>query len=238
MGGSDELLIGEATRLCRRYVDEVVLEFRLCPWAAPALLQNRVAILVQTSAIESEAEFADPAKNLAQTLAEPSLEPYEILLLPLPRFALGRLSLDAFLRQVRLELSARVAPSEAPFALAAFHPEATLDDKNAERMIPFLRRSPDPMIQAVRSEHLRRLEDVDAPGTGFVSAADLLTLATARERLTLRKRVAEENRRTLADRGVESFEAAIQSIIADREASYSKLGLAPQRPEHPSGEHA
>lgn len=219
----------EARRLCQRYVDEVVLAFDLCPWAAPALRAGRVQMFVIHREISSENDFAAAARDAARVLGTCADTPdIELALLLFPRARVERLAFDGLLR--RLRVGEGEQRGERTFALAAFHPDAAPDRTTPERLIPFLRRSPDPMIQAVRTATLERIEPVSRAGTGFVDVTELVSLSLlAPESLLapppepLRLRIAKQNERTLTERGVDAFERAVADIIADRERTYARL---------------
>jgi hypothetical protein len=222
----DQALVREARRLCQRYVDEVVLEFDLCPWAAPALRANRVEISVIADQIRATAEDGPSvAQRVTQVLdAMASDSRVELVLLVLPRFELGRLDLDVFQRMVR-ELHTPTAPS---FLLAAFHPDARPDTSDPERMIPFLRRSPDPMLQAVRATVLDRIDPSRGSGTQFMDLATLLSgnVASTPAPEPLRRRIARTNLETIQRHGIATVEQALSDIIEDRNRTYAKLGLS------------
>lgn len=218
----------EARRLCQRYVDEVVLRFDLCPWAAPALRDGRVEMLVITDQITDLAvDGSAAAKQVFETLNQLEKDTrVELVLVLLPRFELGRLELDAFQRMVR----AHQEKGEAAFALAAFHPEAEPDLTDPERLIPFLRRSPDPMLQAVRSATLDRIDPSRGAGTQFMDLDEVLKMGLLSETglgksppEPLRRRIARANRETLEHHGIREFERALTDIIEDRARTYRAL---------------
>jgi len=109
----------------------------------------------------------------------------------------------------------------APFALAAFHPDARADLSDPERAIPFLRRTPDPTIQLVRYEALESVREGFNEGTQFIDVKALMTLDWTREdTLPLRERIARANLRTVAKLGVEDIEQRYADIFRDRDATY------------------
>lgn len=159
----------DARGWARRYV-EVVERFELCPWAAPARARGEVWI----GACE-EADVADALSSFERT-------PTAVVgLCVLPRFG-GDL---AALRRLRNRLAD--GPIGATLALAEFHPDAPLDAATPSRLVPFLRRSPDPMIQAVRHETLRGLRR----GGTTLASIDQAALMARRE-LPPPRDVAEE----------------------------------------------
>lgn len=212
----------EAVRLCRRYIDEVVLPFDLCPWAAPALRQQRVEILTISEPVEQvgtelEAAADQGARALAACARRTNTE---LVLLIYPLFRLGRYDFDVLLRALR----DRHAPTH--YVMAAFHPQADLDSTNAERLVPFLRRSPDPMVQAVRSDVLERINPGRGTGTAFVSLDRFLAgdLESAPE-LSPRERVARANWEAVQRLGSERLTDVLASIHDDRLRTYRSLGL-------------
>lgn len=219
-------LVTEATRLCRRYIDEFVLHFDLCPWAAPALQAGRVQITVLTDVLV-ESEDAHPliAKVVQQLTLAASRTDVELVLLVFPRCSLDRLAFERFQRDLR---DAMQEPTDvgmrSAFALAAFHPDAPLDLQSPERLIPYLRRSPDPLLQAIRTTTLHRLEPTNPSGTGFVTPEQLLALTVPLpQHPSLRLRVARANLATFHERGGQEMEEKLADIFRDREACYASI---------------
>lgn len=209
----------EAVRLCRRYLEEVILPFDLCPWAAPALRQQRVEITPVLQQVTNLHELRDAAGRGAEMLAAAAAET-ELVLVLFPLFRLGRYDFDALLRALRNR------PEAAGFVMAAFHPAAALDSTDPERLIPFLRRSPDPMVQAVRSEVLERINPGRGTGTAFVTLDRLLAGDLDRPaEPSPRERVARANWDTIQRSGAESLTEALTSIHDDRRRTYERLGF-------------
>ena len=95
--------------------------------------------------------------------------------------------------------------ADNPFLAAAFHPDyrapgetldATLD---AARLVPFIRRTPDPTLQLVRASLVDRLR-------GEVSAD-----------------VGRANFANVTARGLDKLDALLADIRRDRDASYARL---------------
>ena len=146
----------ESLRLCERYVREVVLAFGLCPWAEPALRQGRVARQVFCGG-DVEPDAVLPAIDaLEATGVEPALD---IGLFLFPDHVGGWVAFDAFAERVRRADRARRYSGAAPaFFVAAFHPDGPEALPGPNRLTFFLRRSPDPMLQLVRSSTMDRLK--------------------------------------------------------------------------------
>ena len=145
-----------------RYMVEVVEGFSLCPWAASA----RRAGSVVEHVILGENQ-ADPQQSLALLASLAPERRTEIALFIYPDLALDRLAFEAFVRLLREQDAARHEVGTIPFAMAAFHPDARADLKDPERLIPFLRRTPDPTIQVVRRTALDRVRGHSPEGTSF-----------------------------------------------------------------------
>jgi hypothetical protein len=209
----------EAVRIYRRYQTEIVEAFALCPWAEQARLGGRVREHV---VLEGGAPEQAALRAMAELAAD---ERVEIGLLLFPRVTLPFLEFERFVAGVIRQDAARHELGAAPFAMAAFHPGAGADTGSAERLIPFLRRSPDPTIQLVRTASLERVREGSREGTAFVDAEALATLDfSVREPVPLRERVARANLRTVQRRGIAELEQRFQAIFADRDATYARFG--------------
>ena len=221
--GYESALRNEALRVYRRYMLEVVEGFTLCPWAAAARRDGHVVEHV----ILAENQ-GDPQQSL--TLLK-SLEAHlqtDIALFIYPDLELDRLGFEGFVRTLREQDAARYEVGEIPFAMAAFHPDARADLKEPERLIPFLRRTPDPTIQVVRRAALDRVRGNSQEGTSFFDLADLGTLPLPqKEPLSLRQRIAQANLDTTLEVGVQTLETLFQDIRRDRDESYARLRATP-----------
>jgi len=215
----DSALRREALRVYRRYMLEVVEGFDLCPWAASARRDGRVV----ESVILGE-KLADPSQSLAQLSALEPQPKTEIALFIYPDLELDRLSFESFVRTLRERDAARHELGEIPFAMAAFHPDARADTGDPERLIPFLRRTPDPTIQVVRLAALERVRGKSQEGTSFFDLANLAVLPLPRkEPVSLRQRIAQNNLETALKVGVAALEAVLADIRRDRDESYARL---------------
>ena len=215
----DNALRREALRVYRRYALEVVERFDLCPWAAYARRDGRVAEHI----ILAE-KLLDPQQSLAQIAALVPDAKIEIALFIYPNLELDRLGFEGFVRAFREQDSARYPVGEIPFAMAAFHPDARVDLGDADRLIPFLRRTPDPTIQLVRQTALDRVRGNSQEGTSFFDLSNLAVLPLPqKEPLSLRQRIGEANLETAREVGAETLEAVLSDIRRDRDESYARL---------------
>ncbi|MEO6602209.1 MAG: DUF1415 family protein [Polyangiaceae bacterium] len=217
--GHDSELRGEALRVYRRYMLEVVEGFKLCPWATAARRDGQV--LEHVFLAENQ---ADPRQSLELLASLEGQARIDIALFIYPDLELDRLAFEGFVRTLRERDAARYQVGTIPFAMAAFHPDARADLKDPERLIPFLRRTPDPTIQVVRRTALDRVRGNSQEGTSFFDLADLATLPLPqKEPLSLRQRIAQANLDTTLEVGVETLEALFQDIRRDRDESYARL---------------
>jgi hypothetical protein len=211
----------EVQRIHTRYHCEVVEAFALCPWAKEARSGGRVHMNVTFTT------RADPRAALAAIDQSMSDAAVEIGMLIFPRLALDRLAFAHFVADVRALDEARSGRGEQRVALADFHPNAPADVTTPARLVPFLRRAPDPMIQSVRTETLARVRGEEGHGTRFVdpAAIDLMSLVTRPAQSSLAARVAEHNARSIERIGITRLETVIDDILADRIRSYRALGI-------------
>jgi hypothetical protein len=208
----------EAVRLNRRYVVEIVERFGLCPWAERARREGRVAEVVfdQTSA----ELFTPSLDRLLELEAEIATD---VALFIYPRIGLERLEFEHFARRLRALDAERHAPRRIAFAIAAFHPDAEAVLATPDRLVPFLRRTPDPTLQVVRDSALSRVRG-DFHGTSYFGPEVLLASGVpAPPEPDIRERIARTNHETVTRLGVEALEAAFQDILRDRDETRARL---------------
>jgi hypothetical protein len=211
--------ITEALRLYRRYQIEIVEACGLCPWARRARLEGsldtRIVIDQGDAAVESSlAVIADLARN-------PRIE---VAVVVYPRIGLARLDFDRFVARVRDSDVKMHDEGDVPFVMATFHPQATPDVTHAERLIPFLRRTPDPTIQLVRATVLDRVRAGAPQGTQLVDIAAIeAMIASQPTALPLREQIARTNLATTLRLGVAELERRLADIRRDRDETYAAL---------------
>ena len=212
--------IQEAERLYRRYQLEIVEACGFCPWAERARLNDRFRIRVM---LQSDPHGTDAATLMIDALA---VDPRaEVAVLIYPRLRLGRLEFERFVAEVREADAKRHALGCIPYVFAAFHPEASPDASDAERLIPFLRRTPDPTIQLLRSDVLERVRSATPQGTQFLDMRALESLdAEGREpEISLRQRIARTNLATVQRLGIGEVARRMDAIVLDRKGTYGEL---------------
>jgi hypothetical protein len=113
-------------------------------------------------------------------------------------------------------------------AIADFHPSAAADLSTPDRLVPFLRRSPDLMLQIVRTDVLTRARRSQEQGTSFVDPSLLVALQLDQLAIpapSLTERVAQNNLRTMQRAGVSQLAAIFEDIQADRNRAYAAVGV-------------
>jgi hypothetical protein len=222
---SDGSWTREATRLHRRYLLEVVEACGLCPWALKARLSDRVRV-----AVLLEDDDGEVAPSLAVIDSWAADEKVEVGFLIYPRLPLRRADFDRFAARLRSADTDRYGLGEAPFAAAAFHPLAEPDVHHPERLVPFLRRTPDPCIQIVRTGSLARVRSRTSEGTTFVDMAHFDTGTHDDVGPPLRERIARTNFETVQRMGLEEMRSLLDAIRSDRDATYGALLAKERRP--------
>jgi hypothetical protein len=209
----------EVLRLNRRYLDEVVEAFALCPWALRSRLDGQVS---ESVFIHESPEFFAESLDALSVLARNSN--LEIGLFIYPRLRLSRLDFEHFVRRLRAHDEERHPLGEVPLAMAAFHPDAEPDLEDAERLIPYLRRSPYPTIQVVRRTALDRVRGGSDEGTAYLDLSLLTTLDMHRPAPPpLRERIARANLATVKRVGKDTVQAALVDIFRDRDETEARL---------------
>jgi hypothetical protein len=217
-----EALRAEVLRVHLRYAQEIVEALGFCPWAAGARAEGRV----QTRIVFGR----DP--DLAQTLHEVESLEYEetadIGLIVFPELTADRVAFQHFGARVREQNEQRTGRGRAPFAIADFHPDAEPDLASGERLVAFIRRSPDPTLQLLRRSTLDAVRRGEQPGTRFVDPARLAAVDLARDRPEpIHQRIARANLQTVQRLGIDRIAALLDDILRDRDRSYARLGAAP-----------
>ena len=212
-------LAREAIRLYARYELEVVEAFSLCPWAERSRREGHTRQLVLEGAPMVETALAAIDVLAIDTNVE-------VGFLLFPTCTLSRVEFERFVSALRDIDQQR----GATFAAAAFHPDARADVSDAYRLVPFIRRSPDPTIQLIRRTVLESVRRPGDGGTGYIDPSSITDLAAFFKnppKRPLHERVAQANLDQVARVGVDPIEAILDDIAADRERAYETvLGAA------------
>jgi hypothetical protein len=204
-----------------RYAVEVVERFGFCPWARASRESAGVHLRVDFSADPDD--FSESLRLLDELHErDPGVD---IALFIYPLLDLDRLGFEDRVRRFRGRAEG-VSPALDGFAMAAFHPAATPDLSHPDRLVPFVRRSPDPTLQLVRKSALSSIKGLSS-GTAFFDVADLslagLESLKAAPVKGVRERIAEQNLSTVAGLGVAAVDAILNDIAAHREREHAAL---------------
>jgi hypothetical protein len=196
---TESALVAEALRVNARYVEEVVIGWGLCPWAAQAWREGAV---VRRVLVAPAPEPAPAIAFIDELAARPEVS---IGLLIFPRVTLDDAAFGAFAERVRRADRARQPGAAPPFLLAAFHPAvagSAADATNPAALVSYLRRTPDPMLQLVRATLLERLSEGGRDVSGEIARANFATVGA---------------------RAPAALDAVIRDIRRDRDAAYARL---------------
>lgn len=196
----------EVRRVLERYLVEVVEAFDLCPWARAARLGDEIAVDVLWGVPAAETWGAAAERLLAR-------EGVRVAMVIAPEWR-GRL------RPIRDAVAARVSSA----GVAEFHPDAALDLATPPRLVPYLRRSPDPMLQLVP---LALLDGVRGPPPTIerLAQARILGGVATALRGDIADRIAANNHARVA-RDPDALAARLADIAADRARSYARAGIS------------
>jgi len=194
----------EVRRILERYLVEVVEAYDFCPWARPARLAGEITI---------EVIWDDSWVTAARTaLAKPSTR---VAMIVAPECTLD----PEALRLVRDDVAAQIPTA----GVAQFHPDAPLDLASPARLVPFVRRSPDPLLQLVPLEILDAVRT--SSQTSLAQQAQILGGHAQPPREDVAARIARVNHETVSANHA-AILAALQAIADDRRAAYARVGIS------------
>ncbi|MFN0246708.1 MAG: hypothetical protein ACKV2T_07350 [Kofleriaceae bacterium] len=199
----------EVIRLLDRYLVEIVERYDLCPWARGARQRGEVAVEVLWGTPDVPT-WVGAAKHM---LAQPNAA---VAMVIAPELVIDR----AFLHGIRNEV-AEAIPSAG---VAEFHPDAELDLASPARLVPFVRRSPDPMLQLVPLSILNAVR-ASPPAVDREQQAKMLGGHAAPLRRDAAERIAAANHVSVGA-ALEAILATLADIATDRERSYTAASIA------------
>ena len=216
-----------------RYAVEVVERFGFCPWARAARESGNVTLRVVFSADRDDFdESLSLLSELHGTATAPGVAT-DIALFIYPLLDLDRLGFEDYARRLRARAEGGARLSSGlelgrldAFAMAAFHPTANADLSHPDRLVPFVRKSPDPTLQLVRKSALSSIKGL-AQGTAFLDVssltADALKALQEPPPKAVRDRIAEQNLATVRDAGSAAIDAVLADIAREREVAHQRL---------------
>lgn len=190
---------------------EVVEKWQLCPWARSARDNGEVGVEVVLGTPTPEAWIAAVDRAFAS-----------------PKIRVGMVvapELDIDIPGLR-EIRDHVFALRPAYGIAEFHPSASLDLATPPRLVRFLRRSPDPLLQLVPLELLAGVRSSGLPD--LAQQAQILRGLAEPPRDVVAD-IAVANHVTVSANHV-TIEATLADIARDREASYARVGLSASQP--------
>lgn len=197
-------------RLLERYLVEVVEAWGLCPWAHHARLHGELAIDITwgpSCAPELAGELA------RRGLARPGAR---VVMLVFPELTGGGRAIEALRDAV-----ARRVPEAG---VAAFGPHGALDLSSPAKLVPLLRRSPDPMLQLVPFSLLDELRAQLAPPELGQQARVLAGLAGP-PAPSLVESIARRNHAAVSPDGAAPLLRVLGDLERDRAERYPAAGI-------------
>lgn len=218
MAANDAALVREAVRVYRRYAVEIVEKLGFCPYAERCRLEGRTREIVLTDAIPTDADVEGTIERVADDAT------IEIGLVVFPRLEISRPKLGRWVEHLR-KAHARTRGGAAILAVEGFHPDAEADTSNADRLTPFVRRTPDPTLQLTRLSVLEHIRRGTPQGTAFFdpSSMDLEAMISTPDRPPLHARISEQNLDTVKRLGAAEIAARMEDILRDRDAAYARI---------------
>lgn len=203
----------EVHRLLDRYLVEVVEAWSLCPWAYNARIHGELHVEIHWGAT---GELAAACELARRGLAAPGAR---VVMLVFPELAGGVRAIEALRNGVAQRLP------EA--GVAAFGPHGAFDLSSPAKVVPLLRRSPDPMLQLVPFTILDDLRQQFQPIEPPARNAQALALAGhgAPPPPSMIDGIARRNHAVVAPDGAAQLQRALGDIAQDRAASYPRAGI-------------
>ncbi|MFT3694485.1 MAG: hypothetical protein QM831_15160 [Kofleriaceae bacterium] len=193
----------QARRILDRYLVEIVEHYELCPWAK----MSRTGGELYVEFLWGTPSEIDWQAAAARAFVDPKIR---VAMLVAPELQIDRVSFH--------DTRDRLAKAASTLGVAEFHPDAPYDAKTPARLVPFLRRSPDPLLQCVP---LALLDQVRGPPL-TVERSEQIALLVKQHGIQavkppLADRIAQQNHARVTR---EDFEQRIAAIMADRATAY------------------
>jgi hypothetical protein len=209
-------------KVYERYAVEVVERFGFCPWARSTRESGSLSLRVLFST--NQHDFHESLELLRELHLDTNTADIALAIYPL--LDLDRLAFEDFVRRLRAAVAAAAQPSLDAFAMAAFHPHAAADLSHPDKLVPYVRRSPDPTLQLVRKSALSAIKGLSS-GTAFIdvtalSALGLKALLDPAPK-PVRERIAEQNLTAVREAGPATIDAVLTDIAREREAAHERL---------------
>ncbi|MFO0659234.1 MAG: DUF1415 family protein [Polyangiaceae bacterium] len=213
----------EALRINLRFVTEIIESKHVCPFARAARLDGssvRRVCLIDEPRIDAIIEVIAQLEKVR----EPEVAVGQIIM---PRINLEARPFAEFVAEVGKANAARFPGSRPVFVHAAFHPDLAYSTDTPSRMVPYFRRSPDPLMQVVRLEVLDSVHANRPSGSQFWDGSpESLARLMAPRPESVTDRISRDNHTAAMSGGLEELERIHADIAADRARSYSRFFAA------------
>ena len=200
-------------RILGRYLVEIVERHDLCPWARSTREGGEVAIDVVWGTAPTDDSWVAAAQRM---LDRPETR---VAMIVAPELDID----PSELRDVRSRIATRVPTA----GVADFHPDAPLDLTNPARLVPFVRRAPDPLIQLVPFAILDAVR-TPQPLADRAQQALLLRGHSSPPPRDVAARIAALNHARVSESQAEIL-ATLDDIRRDRRESYARVGISTSR---------
>lgn len=208
----------EVRRINLRFNREIIEGFSVCPYA-------RVAREGKTSLVFVRAEEEPTVEALHEVVDELVQRPeVEVAQVVFPRVTLSASDFLSFSARFGEANAARTPRQRPPFVHAAFHPGLAYGTETPPRLVPFFRRSPDPMVQLVRLSVLDAIHASKPRGTQFFDGdlASMMELLKQKRPESVTDRITRENHERAMEGEMERIQAIHEDIARDRAQAYAR----------------
>jgi len=217
--GNEELR-REALRINQRYLSELVEALGLCPWAKTVRDGAGLRRTVLFGEVKSTGLLDEAYAELEDIAGDESVD---IGLLIFPTLQIESSEFRRLVAELESRHASQYERGCTPLAMASFHPDAIVDTSAAARLVPFIRRSPDPTIQLVRRAAMDRVRQTEDEGSVFVdNLASFMPMLGSRPKASVSDGIAKANLHTVLKIGVEEIEKIIDEIQRDRSTAYAR----------------
>ena len=199
----------EVRRLLDRYFIEIVEVYGLCPWAKSARTGGEISVAI----VWGERPTIDAWVTAATELIARPTTRVAMVVAPELRLTPNELRVDR----------EQVGRAVDTCGVADFHPDVEVDTATPSRLVPFLRRSPDPLLQFVPLKIL----DVIRRQTAVTLSDQARALGgiAYNNPDDIGDEIAATNHERVLRDGAE-MKRLLDDIAADRRRSYPDVGIA------------
>lgn len=219
----------EVRRINLRYNREVVEGLGVCPYARVGRETGGSVVVVR-----GDDELTTEALLEVVDQMAPRSE-VEVVQVVFPRVTSGHARFVERAAEFAGANAARTPRQRPAFVHAAFHPDLAYGTDTPPRLVPFFRRSPDPMVQLVRLSVLDTIHASKPRGTMFFDGDPqaLMAMLTQQQKRpeSVTDRITRENHERALAGGLERIAAILEDIAQDRRRAYAEALAEDQRAE-------